>query len=67
MAVLLYPDAFPMYILTVRALFRMLLVIATAYNLLFLLAMIKYGRKLCLMFPAIELGPLNLESKVRAG
>ena len=45
----------------------MLLVIATAYDLLFLLAMIKYGRKLCLMFPAIELGPLNLESKVRAG
>ena len=45
----------------------MLLVIATAYDLLFLLAMIKYGRKLRLMFPAIELGPLNLESKVRAG
>ena len=44
----------------------MLLVIATAYDLLFLLAMIKYGRKLCLMFPAIELGP-SLESKVRAG
>ena len=70
MAVILYPDAFPTYILTVRALFKkvggMLLVIATAYDLLFLLAMIKYDRKWRPMFPGIELGPLNLESQVRA-
>ena len=45
----------------------MLLVIATAYDLLFLLATIKYDRTQRPPSLSIELSLLRLESQVRAG
>ena len=71
MAVILCADALSTYILTVMAVIKkaggMLLVIAAAYDLLFLLATIKYDRMRRPPSLSIELSLLRLESQVRAG
>ena len=71
MAVILCADALSTYILTVMAVIKkagwMLLVIAAAYDLLFLLATIKYDRTWRPSSLSIELSLLRLESQVRAG
>ena len=71
MAVILCADALSTYILTVMAVIKkaggILLVIAAAYDLLFLLATIKYDRTWRPPSLSIELSLLRLESQVRAG